>query len=134
MIKRPYHLLLITATLLFIVSFWHKNDSIDFHLHDTYFVFSGVYYVMSLFFLSCWGIYRLTEKFLLTKYLTWLHVIITISILIYCLTPDFYKTAPVSYVELGSYNWYYQIAAVLVGAQIGFVVNLLGGLIRKVYN
>ena len=138
MIKRPYHLLLITAILLFILSFWHRKDSIDIHLYDTYFVFSGVYYMMSFFFLLCWGIYRLTEKFLLTKYLTWFHVIITILFFTCIFTTSLsLKTSSNSFMDMENFyrqqQQYIWIGIVLIIAQAAFVVNLVGGAIRRIY-
>ena len=112
-------MLLITAGLLFILSFLHLTESIDIHLHDTYFVFRGstLYWGISLLFLLFWGIYRLTDKYLLTTYLTWLHVVITITGLVYCFIVFFPSS---------------RVLVVLIAAQLGFVVNVLGGLIKLV--
>jgi hypothetical protein len=90
-VKRSYHLFLIAACLLFIVSFWHRGQTVDIHQYDTYYVIGAelFYRGISLFFVLIWVIYKFTDKYLLTYYLTWGHMVFTFAVLLYSLTPGF---------------------------------------------
>ena len=77
-IRRPYHLLLLTAIVLFIVSLFCGDDTLDIHLHDTYFVIAKFHLFRSgaTFLSILWLMYLITFR-LLSSYLTWMHLVAT---------------------------------------------------------
>ena len=77
---RPYNLFLLTGLVLILISFFTTTQTLDLHLHDTYFVISLTYIfgLLAIASLILWGIYLLTFRFLFSKKLTWTHIIITI--------------------------------------------------------
>ena len=143
----PYNLFLLTALILFIISFFMWGQSLDLHLHDTYFVISTIYFIwaFALIFLVVWTIYKLTNKILLTKYLTWLHVVTTLIVLILLMTAGlwFDKLLPPIKREVVSYQTFLDdqqrelkvilpIAIIFIVGQVSWGINLIGGLIKRV--
>jgi hypothetical protein len=142
---QPYNLFLLTAFLLFIFSFVTWGQSTDLHLHDTYFVVSTIYFIWFLAFilLLIWTVYKLISRILWTKSLTWFHVIGTLLILLLLLTSAlWYKPVTTTSGEYSPYEAFHKqrqkeliafflIAITLLLGQLAFIVNLLGGLIKK---
>ena len=144
--SKPYQLLLpIFALLLLLSLFQPGGATIDLHLYDTYFVIAISFILMTFagFIILLWGIYELTNKFLLSIIITWIHVAITIFAVVTLVAIPFWdgmRLYPrprryVDYSEFDSFQWLNSfIAAVAMAflfAQLLFIVNLLGGLIRK---
>lgn len=77
--KRPYNLILLTAIVILITSFFASDEVIDFHFHDTYFILPSAYLFLATtgWLLLFWILYMLTHRFLFSKVLTWAHVIMT---------------------------------------------------------
>lgn len=77
-IRRPYHLLLLTAIVLFLISLFYRDGMIDIHLHDTYYVFAiWIILQQAAVFLSLlWLIYLITFRWF-NRYLTRMHLITT---------------------------------------------------------
>lgn len=138
-IRRPYHLLLLTAIVLFIASFFFSDESFDIHLHDTYYVIA-IWHILrtgTMFLSLLWFIYLITFRWL-NRYLTWIHMVTTfLSIgLFITLThwlPSFSGSAempsPRSYLELSSlYNNYIErllaFALFAIAGQLFFVANI----------
>jgi hypothetical protein len=144
-LRRPYNLFLLTAALLLVVSFFFRNQSLDFHLHDTYYVVSTNYFVWALMavLLFGWILYEVTNKLLLTRYLTWVHVLATIALVVICMTAGLWYPTLIPPVK-GDYTWQTfeeeqqrQFKSVtpwfilLVVGQVAFIVNLVGGVIKR---
>ena len=84
LINQPYQLFLLTAFILLATTFFSSNQSMDIHLHATYFILTANYFIWilaALFFVG-WVIYALTSKYLLKKASTWLHVLATIFVVV----------------------------------------------------
>ena len=90
--QKPYNLLLGTALFLVLTSFWSlkQNNSVEIHLHDTYFVIAHthVFGLLAISALFVWALYLLTNKMLYSQTLTWTHVIITtVTLLLLAVIP-----------------------------------------------
>lgn len=77
--KRPYNLILLTAILILIASFFTSDETVDFHLNDTYFIIPSQYlfWATTGLLMVLWIMYIVTHRFLFSKVLTWVHVIMT---------------------------------------------------------
>lgn len=141
--ENPFILLVIPAILFFVFSFIPTNETIDIQLHDSYTVItqSHVFIAIVFILLSILGLYFLFQKFLWSKKLTWLHVLITsffISFVFY-ITPTFHFFQPqmprryYSYYEFGASldSLICYSALILFFAQFLFLINIIVGIIRK---
>jgi len=141
-IQRPYHLLLVTALALLIGSFIDWDQTIDIHLHDTYYVLPApfMYWQGVIIAVLLWVVYHLTHGILLNKALTWVHIIVTLisPFLIRIWYDRFFETysaMPTYYIEGSSYagasaNYTIIILTIFMIAQGLFLVNLMGGGVR----
>jgi len=88
---RPYNLFLLTVVLVLISSSFAFEQTIDIHLHDTYFVISMVHFfwTTTILLLIFWALYSLTQRFLFSKILIWIHVVLTIASSILLVTISF---------------------------------------------
>jgi heme/copper-type cytochrome/quinol oxidase subunit 1 len=77
-IRRPYHLLLLTAIVLFIASFFYGDETFDIHLHDTYYVIAIWHLLRSgaMLLSVIWLAYLIIFRWL-NRYLTWIHLVTT---------------------------------------------------------
>lgn len=144
---KPYNLFLIVA-LIFSSSvyfFSNKNNSIDIHLHDTYFViaYTQVIWLLALIAITIWILYVITNKFLYSIKLVWVHTISTIvaltliAITLWLLkhnngiTRQYYD---ISNNNINTFDGYEKIIGIvlvlLVVVQIVFIVNFIIGLIK----
>ena len=145
--NEPYSLFLLTAILLFMLSFLMWGQSLDLHIHDTYIIITTNYFVwtISLIFFLVWGLYKLTDKILWTKKLIWLHVLTTIFVLIFSATieawhdkimPTIKTTDVVSLQKVFEDQKRKQIitltiSIIFIVGQLSFFVNLVGGLFKR---
>ena len=150
---RPYNLLVWTALIFSFIGLLiaKKENIIDIHLHDTYFVIAEnhVFYIMTFLSLLVWTLYFLTKRILYSNVLTWTHVIITIltlSLLAQILyfghsLPD----QPRHYNDFSDGNFYNPFdtpmqkgigisLSVLILGQIIFIFNLFVGLYKHLRN
>ena len=146
LINQPYSLFLLTGQILIIASFFVFGQSIDIHLHDTYFVVAvnHLAWALAILLFLVWGIYKLTDRFLWTNTLTWTHVLLTILVLILLAIISFWKdkilppinSNTVSYQDIideqkrKGFITYLITIAFIVG-QIAYLVNLVIGLIKR---
>lgn len=79
-LKTPHHLLLLTAILIYVAGLFSRSITLDLHLHDTYFVIAlkSLTSFLAISLLVGWLIYVLTIKYLYSKKLGWLHILLTI--------------------------------------------------------
>ena len=143
---QPYFLFLLTGLILIIATFFMFGQSVDFHLHDTYFVVAVNYFVWTLagLFFIAWAIYKLTDKFLWTKKLTWTHVLITIFVLLLLSTIGFWHDKILPPIKRDTISYQniiedekreaiiaYPITAIFIFGQEAYIVNLIVGLIKR---
>ena len=148
--QKPYHLLLLTGLLLVLISFFvlNNNNTVDIHLHDTYFVIvhSHITWLLAIFALFVWTLYFFTNKILYSKVLTWTHIIITIlTILLFGLilffSDSFMNPTPRRYYDYSSWNSFDNYTTftkaigitmlVLLFGQFIFVINFIAGLFKQ---
>jgi len=143
---QPYFLFLLTGFILIIATFFTFDQTIDFRFHDTYLVVAANYFigVLAILFFLLWGIYKVTDRFLWTKKLTWTHVSLTILVLILLAIIVFWhdrifppiKRDTVSFQDIidaqkreGIIT--YTIMILFIVGQIAYFVNLIVGLIKR---
>ena len=148
--QRPYHLLLGAAVLPALASFFisTQNQTIDFHLHDTYFVVAHTYalWLLSAVSLIFWILYLLAHKIMFSKALSRAHIIITLLTVVIIIAVLFLNKhsspgEPRRYYDYGEWNVFYQkdnyikamaiTISILLCGQIVFIINLIAGLLKK---
>lgn len=147
--SRPYNLLLLAGIVFMLSSLFtfKQNNTIDIHLHDTYYIIAHTHILWLLTFLVffVWTLYSLTNRFLLSMALTWAHVIITLLTLFLLIGTLFFgynftdltTRRYLDYSNWKSYDAYAQyskaiviIVIALFLGQIIYVVNFIGGLFK----
>jgi heme/copper-type cytochrome/quinol oxidase subunit 1 len=139
--EQAYNLFVVFIALFLIATVFFGTKELDIQLSETYIVFPAyillglVVLIFSVFYL----LYRVLQKYLWSRYLTWAHIFPTISILsVFSLE----KTA-FGFMSIDSYETYsgfqkynQQLLMVQAGgillcvAQLLFVVNVAGGIIK----
>ncbi len=148
--QRPYNLLLLTAILLFIGGQFSLSTPIDFHLHDTYFVFPLTYIIWfpTIILFIFWLLYLATKRFLFSQGLMWTHIILTVITSIFILILPYLGTysygglggMPRRYYDYGEFNifkifsnWTNIVVSaffVLITGQLIYFINLFTGLYK----
>jgi len=148
--QKPYHLLLLTGLVFVLASFFilKQNNSVDIHLHDTYFVIghTHILWFLAILALFVWTLYLFTNKILYSKALSWTHIIITIlTLLFFALTlfygDSFMNPTPRRYYEfsnwnsLDNYNTFTKAISLtsfgLLFGQLIFIINFIAGLFKR---
>lgn len=146
--QRPYELFGLFALGFFLLSFIPSEGSIDFQMHDSYFVIQPnfLFGFGAIYFLFTWMLYVIAKKIIWYKWLTWIHVmlmmisIITIFLVISKVYPFYglggtsrrYYALEVQPEEvLRSYKFFILPGLSLLVAHAAFLVNILGGLVRS---
>src|SRR4051812_21890293 len=90
--ERPYNLFPIASIIVLISSFPAFGTTVDIYLHDTYFIFASADLLWGItgLLLILWTVYLLTQRFLFSKVLTWIHVILTVTTLVFVAAISFY--------------------------------------------
>ena len=142
----PYSLFFLTGIVLFILSFFMWGQSLDLHIHDTYFVIAANYFIwtIALIFFLAWGLYKLTDRILWTKKLIWLHVLTTLFVFIILATFDVWHDEilpPIRGEAVSVANIFEDqkkeklialiIAIMFIVGQLSYIVNLIGGIFRR---
>ncbi len=112
--ERPYDLLVVTAVLILIASFFVFDQTLDIHLHDTYFiiVMPHLFWATILLLLIFWTLYLLTKRFLFSKLLIWTQIILTVGTSVFLVAISFYSNnyyqglagIPRRYYDFSSWN------------------------------
>lgn len=140
---KPYSLLLVAGCALMVASVFFISRTVDIHIHDTKYVlpatvyFFGVAFIVLLF----WGLYKLVSKYLLTPIISWIHVLITLVCASTLFSIVTFNKAPAKYLDLSPWYNFYRYEEIqtdlliyLFLGQSLFLINLIGGLIRKFNN
>jgi len=142
-------LLLLSGLVLVVASFFvGQKETVDIHVHDTYYVIAQGHVLLLFAFIVwvLWFLYLLTRKALYSKSLTWTHVAITllaILVLIFVLyfNSDTFPARPRRYLDFSGWTSYgqfsrnmrviaFSIFGLLLG-QITFLINLVLGLFKR---
>ena len=140
-LRHPYLLFVLMAPIFLLISVFTRNRIVDIHTHDTMYVVSVAYIIWFLIILLSigWTLYHLLEKVLLSKHLTWFHVISTIAFFIFCIvialrsdgTPPTGYNWRITHDQMQTEQIIDTIAVLLfIAGQICLLVNLVGGLIK----
>jgi hypothetical protein len=142
-ISRPFNLLLLAATLLFVASIFIRDETANLHYNDAYYVLSlKMICLCSVVFLGFfWFLYRATNNFLYSRILTWLHVVITVAAIILFLTAlqSNNVNRPTRYIDIVGvdtidHRYVTSIIILIVAfiiAQFIYMLNILFGLSSK---
>jgi cytochrome c oxidase subunit I len=149
--KRPYNLLLLTAVIILIASFFAFDQTIDIHFNDTYFIIATKlsFWIIVILLLMFWILYLLVKRILFSKVLTWINVILLVVTSTFFVVISFYSNyfyeglagMPRRYYDYNSWNTltFYNnltkgvlvtILLVILGLII-FIINLVIGLVKK---
>ena len=146
---QPDNLFLLLALLLAITPFFLIGESVSIHLHDTYFIISNNFFIyfLAIAFLAIWIVYKLAKRVLLTKYLTWLHLITCLIILAMTLMDIrwfisysssneprdiLFRLILNNQFKALTFSW--PFFTVFIAGQLAFLINLLGGIADKMSN
>ncbi len=151
--QKPYNLLLLTGFILVLISFFvlKQNNTVDIHLHDTYFVvaYTHIFWLLASIALVLWKVYLLTKKLLYSTSLIWVHVVITIlTLLLFAVTffwdDGFVNPATRRYYDYSNWNSLTHTSGVakvsaitirvLIFVQLVFIINFISGLIKRLAN
>ncbi len=148
--QKPYILLLWTGIMLVATSFFilKQANSIDIHIHDTYFVIAHthVFWLLAILVLFIWALYLITNRILYSKALTWTHLIITtftilLIAIIFLFGDRFMNPTPLRYYDYSNWNTLDNYSSltktmavsifVLLFGQFIFVINLIAGVFKS---
>lgn len=143
--KRPFQIFAFTSIVLFALSFFSTDKTIDTNSNDIYALisFSVIYRVLSAFLLLMWVLYILIRKRLLSKKLIWTHALATllpilVATICFNIDPQF-SEAPQQY-SLNNLHksktdyWrviYSLLLFISVSAQFVLILNIAGGMIKR---
>jgi hypothetical protein len=137
-VLKPYALLLLSAIILLALSAFSAADSVDIHLHDTYFVlkWSNIYFLLGMAMLSMWLISIGTKNLHSSRTLEWVQIILTIlSVSTFFLPPRlFYKdnSPGFTYNDLLGISHMVSLAVfAFILAQLILLTNIIIGFLKK---
>jgi hypothetical protein len=145
--KKPYNLLWIVALLMFAISLVPGAAATDITWGDTYYVFSHglICELFALLLFVFWLVYIIAQHWLLSKKLTTAHIISTLLPIIIFFTLaklDWgLSGVPQRYYALSEFpkpNWamlapYLAITIAFLIGQLCFLVNLAGGVLKRIW-
>jgi len=142
-IFKTYNFLVLLATLLLIVSFFIPVSNLDINFHDTYYIMTNIqfirFWVILLFILALF--YRLLSRFMAWDTLSWLHILLSILLLLAYLYIQYSYIKSRAVIELtneGSLAYFKRFNTQLAALGLGFlfvqllpVINLIVGLMKR---
>ena len=83
--QRTFYLLVFSVLLLSILGLCGLLVGIDFPLHDSHYAFpvNDLFWITAVTLLTCWLLYLITLPLLKSKVLTWIHILLTLTCLIF---------------------------------------------------
>jgi hypothetical protein len=144
--NKPYLLFLPAGIVLIAVTVFTSGQTVDFHLHDTYFVISSNYlfWALGLLFFIAWIIYILTGLILWSKKLIWVHVSTTLFVLLLLASIIFWHDEVLPPIKRDATSLAdimdeqrreriigYSVVAIFAIGQAAYVVNLIVGLLKR---
>lgn len=78
--QKPFHLLLLFAFLLFIISLFSKHEIVIIQLNQTFFELTSKHLIWlpTILLFTFWLIYITTNHYLYSKLLIWIHIVLVI--------------------------------------------------------
>ena len=142
-IFKTYNFLVLLATLLLIVSFFIPVSNLDINFHDTYYIMTNIqfirFWVILLFILALF--YRLLSRFMAWDTLSWLHILLSILLILSYLYIQYSYIKSRAVIELtneGSLAYFKRFNTQLAALGLGFlfvqllpVINLIVGLMKR---
>jgi hypothetical protein len=121
------------------------NRTVDLHFYDTYYVVNDriLFWMIAVLLMYFAIIYRVTYRVLFSRYLIWIHLVLTLLTLCALMIFPFRSASiPARHVDLTNWTMGYRgvysqyvvlavIATTFIIAQLLFVVNVVGGLIKR---
>ncbi len=97
----------ISGLFLFIFSFFINNQTVDIHIHDTYFVIARSHFfaVIGIFLLFIWMLYAITKRILWKKSLSAIHISLSSLFLIFLATLPLWHHIPATKASLDETTW-----------------------------
>ena len=130
MLKHPYRIILLTIPILFIFTFLSGVEEVDIQLHDTYFVFYALHItaLLSIILFALWLIYTLIPKDRLVPWLSVVHILLTLSIIIFLFVSCIFGPSKLEEgrILFSNSNVFYVIPFLLL-IQILLIVNIIVG-------
>lgn len=150
-LKSVYDYLLLLGILLFSLTFLiDKNQCVDIHVHDTYYVieFRHIFRILSSLLIFIWILYKLVDSILFSKQLTKVHVYATFLFIGLVISLIYWKDIPIYKNQFaiisGNGFWdYFGILSteikmfaicilVTISFQILLPINILLGLMKRI--
>ncbi len=97
-LKSVYDYLLLLGILLFSLTFLiDKNQCVDIHVHDTYYViaFRHIFRILSFLLIFIWILYKLVDSILFSKQLIKIHVYATYLLIGLVISLIYWKDIPI---------------------------------------
>ncbi|MFT4016544.1 MAG: hypothetical protein QM668_06250 [Agriterribacter sp.] len=141
--RKPYHLLLVLAVLLAVVSLAGANNSktVDVHLRDTYYVLDIVFIMraITMLLLLLWLLYIFTFESLFSVGLAWMHICLTITLsltisgLLLWKANNYVVSVDMMHINIRRTTLVVQIfIALMLLTQLIYFINLLAGILKRV--
>ena len=132
LLSKPHTLLgLLGGIFLLFVLFSNQEATVDIHMHDLVIIVANAHVtgVSAAILLYLWLIYSFTYKIIFSRLLYWIHIVCTILFFILFYIVSHIQPSKPSYDDVHTVLFVSLIAFFI--AQILFVVNLIGGIIKK---
>jgi len=142
--RLPYSLLLLPVAIF--LSLFLTGLPVDIYMHDTVLKFQlfnieltrrgGFVFNIILICFPFWLIYLAVQKILLSRYLSWFHILVTVAAAMNCIWICIWVSSPSvgSYHDLPGIKEFLAILpSLFLLAQIVFLINLIGGLIKRIF-
>lgn len=141
--RKPYHLLLVLAVLLAVVSLAGANNSktVDVHLRDTYYVLDIVFIMraITMLLLLLWLLYIFTFESLFSVGLAWMHICLTLTLsftisgLLLWKANNYVVSVDIMHINIRRTTLVVQIfIALMLLTQLIYFINLLAGILKRV--
>lgn len=144
---RPYNFLTILGMLFITISFFLPSSTLDVHFHDTFYViaYPHFFWFIAILFLFFALFYKITSRILLSKYLSWIHIILMIislsTLFAYTLLGNDFTRRYIdasSWTSFNSFTYHSDLVRWCIGVfiicHVLFLVNIIAGAINKFSN